>query len=276
MASKEDLLNAISLNSAMFNLARVLGPALAGFIVAELGEGACFLINALSFLAVIGCLILMRLPATESRAPSPPWTHLKEGFRYAHHHEPVRALLGVSGAVAVCGAPGMVLAPVFADAIFHRGSVGLGLLTTAMGLGAVAGTLGLARRTGVSGLVDVIVTSSLLLAGGIALFAWSPSFWLSLAVMPLIGFGIMRHNASANTLLQTIVPDEFRGRIMSLYAMMVVGLMPLGSFGAGATAERIGARGTVFLGAMACFAASLSFRVYIGRYRSWLEARGNA
>lgn len=276
MANKEDLLNAISLNSAMFNLARVLGPALAGFIVAGLGEGACFLINSLSFLAVIGCLVAMRLPAADRPAPSSPWAHLKDGFLYAHRNKPVRALLSVSGAVNICGAPGLVLAPVFADAIFHRGSVGLGLLTTGMGLGAVAGTLGLARRTRVSGLADVIVASSLLLAAGIAIFAWSPSFWLSLATMPLIGFAIMRHNASANTLLQTIVPDDYRGRIMSLYAMVVVGLMPIGSLGAGALAERIGARWTVFLGAVACSIASLVFRVRIGAFRRSLENRGHA
>jgi MFS family permease len=276
MASKEDLLSAISLNSAMFNLARVAGPALAGFIVAGLGEGACFLINAVSFLAVIGCLAAMRLPAMAREAPSPPWKHMLDGFRYAHRNQPVRALLGVSGAVNLCAAPAMVLAPVFADAIFHRGSVGLGLLATGMGLGAVAGTLGLARRGRVSGLVGVTVSSSLLLAAGVAAFAWSPWFWLSLAVMPLIGFSIMRHNTSANTLLQTIVPDDYRGRTMSLYAMMVVGLLPIGSLAAGALAEHIGARGTVFLGALACLAASLLFRVHVGRYRGTFETRGDA
>jgi MFS family permease len=276
LANKEDLPSAISLNSAMFNLARVAGPALAGFIVAGLGEGACFLINALSFLAVIGCLAAMRLPALERGAPSPPWKHLVDGFRYAHRTRPVRALLGVSGAVNICAAPGMVLAPVFADAIFHRGSAGLGLLATGMGLGAVAGTLGLARRGRVSGLAGVLVASSLLLAAGVAAFAWSPWFWLSLGVMPLIGFSIMRHNTAANILLQTMVPDDYRGRTMSLYAMMVVGLLPVGSLAAGALAERIGARGTVFLGALACLAASLSFRMHIARYGQTIEQRGEA
>lgn len=276
MASKEDLINAISLNSAMFNLARVLGPALAGFLVAWLGEGVCFLVNSLSFLAVIGCLVAMRIPATARPTPSPPLTHLKDGFLYAHRNRPVRALLGVSGAVNLCGAPALVLAPVFADAIFHRGSVGLGLLTTSMGLGALAGTLGLARRIGVTGLVGVIATSALVLAGGIVAFAWSPSFWLSLAVMPLIGFTVICHNASANTLLQTIVPDEYRGRIMSLYSMMAVGLMPIGSLAAGALAARCGARITVFLGALACAGAATAFRLYIRRYQTSLDAWGNS
>jgi MFS family permease len=257
----------------MFNLARLVGPAVAGFIVAELGEGACFLINALSFLAVIGCLVAMRMPFVERGAASPPWRHLKDGFLYAHRNKTIRALLGVAGAVNVCGAPGLVLAPVFADAIFHRGSVGLGLLTTAMGLGALAGTLGLARRTQVSGLVDVILASSISLASGIAVFAVSPSFWLSMAVMPVIGFGVMRTNASANTLLQTIVPDEYRGRIMALYAMMVVGMLPIGSLAAGALAEKFGARVTVFLGAAACFACSAAFRFVISPHRRALEAR---
>lgn len=276
MSSKEDLLNAISLNSAIFNLARVAGPAVAGFLVAGLGEGVCFLLNALSFLAVIGCLAAMRLPAMERGAPARPWQHLKDGFLYALRNKTVRALLGVAGAVNVCGAPGLVLAPVFADAIFHRGSVGLGLLTTAMGLGAVAGTLGLARRTRVSGLVDVIAVSSALLAAGLAAFAWSPSFWLSMTVMPLIGFGVMRNNTSANTLLQTIVPDQFRGRIMSLYAMMVVGMLPVGSLAAGAMAEKTGARLTVFLGAAACFCASAAFRLVIAPHRQALEVRDPA
>ncbi len=270
MASKEDLLSAISLNSTVFNLARVVGPAVAGILVAAVGEGLCFLINGISFLPVIGCLAMMRIVEARRR-PQSPWAHLKEGFRYAHRTRPVRMLLAFSGTLNVSAAPGMVLAPVFADAIFQRGSLGLGFLTTAMGLGAVAGTLGLARRTRVGGLPDVIVLSAALLAAGMAAFAWAPSFYVALAVMPLLGFSIMRQNASTNTLLQTMIPDEYRGRIMALYSMMVVGMVPLGSLAAGTLAEHFGARWTMFGASLAAAAGAVVLRWKLPAIRSWMR-----
>ena len=272
LASKEDLLSAISLNSTVFNLARVVGPAVAGILVAAAGEGPCFLINGLSFLPVLGCLAMMRIRESKWRRPQSPWAHLAEGFRYAHRTHPVRTLLGFSGTLNLSSAPGMVLAPVFADAIFQRGSLGLGFLTTAMGLGAVAGTLGLARRTRVSGLPEVIVLSAALLAAGMAAFAWAPSFYLALAAMPLIGFSVMRQNASTNTLLQTMIPDEYRGRIMALFSMMVVGMMPLGSLAAGTLAEHFGARWTMFGASLAGAAGAAVLRVKLPAIRAWMRA----
>jgi MFS family permease len=261
LSGKEDLLNAISLNSAIFNAARVLGPALAGLLVAGLGEGFCFLLNSVSFLAVLACLLAMRLPQSQPRAPYSPWAHLLDGFRYAHRTPLVRALLGLMAAASISGVPVQVLMPFFADDIFHRGSQGLGVLMGAMGIGAVVGTLVLARRTQTSGLTEVILFSSLGLATGLVLFSICPYFSLSLAIMPVIGFSVMRQNASANTLIQVSIPDEYRGRIMALYSMTVVGIGPFGSLAAGALAERFGARLTVLLGGLFCLIAAMLFRL---------------
>jgi MFS family permease len=260
MVGKEDLLNAISLNSVIFNSARVIGPSIAGILVAELGEGVCFVINAATFVAVIVSLLFIRLPETARARPDSPWAHLRDGFRYAHRTRPVRALLGMTGAVNISGAPAVVLAPFFADAIFHRGSLGLGFLTGAMGIGAVAGTLGLARRTRASGLPQIVFYSAVLMGACLVVFAWSPFFSLSMAMFALLGFSVMRQNASANTLIQTLIPDEYRGRIMALYSMTVVGMLPVGSLAAGAFAERFGPRLTVLLGGLLCIGSAAFFR----------------
>jgi len=261
MTSKEDLLNAISLNSAIFNGARVVGPAIAGLLVAAFGEGVCFLLNGISFLAVIGCLLAMRLPKFTRRAQDSPWAHLVEGFKYVHGHRAVRTLLGMMAAITIAGMPAVVLMPFFADAIFHRGSRGLGVLMGAMGAGAVAGTLVLAWRARVYTLPKVIVRSALLLGASFCFFAWSNVFYLSLAAMPLIGFGVMRQMAAANTLIQTLIPDEFRGRTMAFYTMAVVGLGPFGSLAAGALAHAYGARLAVLAGGVLALTAAAIFRM---------------
>jgi len=263
MVGHEDLLNAIALNSVIFNAGRVVGPSVAGFVVAGLGEGACFLLNAASFVAVIGCLLAIRLPKTEREIPDSPWAHLRDGFVFVKRTPPLRALLGITAAVNVCGAPAMVLAPFFADAIFHKGSQGLGILSSSMGVGAVAGTLVLARQTGRARLASVVHRSALTMGAGLAAFALSPSFAVSMAAAALVGFSVMRQNASANTLIQSLIGDEYRGRIMALYSMTVIGVLPLGSLAAGAMAERLGARLTVLVGGVLCLGASLVFRRYL-------------
>ena len=259
MTSREDLINAISLNSAVFNAARVIGPGVAGLLVAVVGEGVCFVCNGISFLAVIGCLWAMRLPRFETKLQDSPWTHLKEGFRYAARHPAVRRVLALMAAATLSGMPVLVLIPFFADDIFHRGSRGLGYLMGAMGIGAVFGTLVLARRTHLAGLPRVMVISGLAVGSAYLAFAVSPSFWVSLAVMPVIGYSVMRQMASANTTIQTLIPDEYRGRIMALYAMTVVGLGPFGSLAAGALAGRVGARWTVVAGGLLAIAAASVF-----------------
>jgi len=265
LTGKEDLLNAIALNSAIFNAARVVGPAVAGVLVASLGEGICFLLNSVSFLAVLGGLLAMRLPAFEPRPQKAALAYLIDGFRYAQRTRLLRVLLGLVAAVTVSSMPALVLMPFFADAIFHRGSQGLGFLMGAMGTGAVVGTLVLAKRPRATGLAEVIFVSALGVGLGYVLFALSPSFYLSLAIVPIIGFSVMRHNTAVNTVIQVFIPDEYRGRIMALYAMMVVGVGPFGSLAAGALAARFGARLTVMLGGLLCLSAAAAFRLYCPR-----------
>jgi len=261
LTGKEDLLCAISLNSAIFNAARVVGPGIAGLLVAAVGEGFCFLANGVSFLAVIGCLLAMRLPIFARQAADSPWSHLVDGFRYAWRHRKVRSLLAMMAACTIAGMPAVVLMPFFADAVFHRGSQGLGFLMGAMGVGAVTGTLVLAGRTRTEGLPRVIFYSSATMGAAFLLFALSSWFYVSLAIMPVLGYSVMRQMASANTLIQTSIPDEYRGRIMALYSMTVVGLGPFGSLAAGAAAHAWGARGTVVAGGVLALAAALVFRM---------------
>jgi MFS family permease len=259
MTSQEDLINAISLNSAVFNTARVLGPSVAGLVLSAVGEGTCFLLNGFSFLAVIVGLAAMRLPRFEPHPPAPVIQHLKDGFRYAAGHQAVRRVLALMAAATFAGMPALVLMPFFADDIFHRGSAGLGYLMGAMGVGAVTGTLVLARRTRMKGLTRVMVVSGVTTGIAYLCFAFSPSFYFSMAIMPVIGYSVMRQMASANTLIQTSIPDQYRGRIMALYAMTVVGLGPFGSLAAGAIAGRFGARIALACGGMLALVASLIF-----------------
>jgi MFS family permease len=260
MTGKEDLLSAISLNSAMFNSARVVGPAVAGLVVAAVGEGRCFLLNGLSFLAVIGALAAMRLPRFVRGAVASPWQHLVDGFRYVYRAAHIRTLLIMVASIAICTMPAMVLMPVFADTVFHRGSRGLGFLMGAMGIGAVVGTLALARRTEIAGLTDVMFWGALILGAAFIVFASCSSFYLALVVIAAAGFSVMRQNASANTLIQTLIPDDYRGRIMALYSMTIVGVGPFGSLAAGALAGRIGARWTLVVSGVLILAAAAVFR----------------
>jgi predicted MFS family arabinose efflux permease len=259
MAGEKDLINAISLNSAVFNAARVMGPAVAGLVVAAVGEGVCFLLNGISFLAVIACLLAMRIAPFEPKEISSPFRHVVDGFRYAWRHSAVRRVLLLMAAFTFAGMPVFVLMPVFAEAIFHEGSRGLGFLTGGMGLGAVAGTLVLARRTRTTGLPQIIAYNGLVIGATYLMFALSRNYYLSLAIMPLVGYSVMRQMASANTTIQTQIPDEYRGRIMALYSMTIVGLGPFGSLAAGAVADRFGARIAVAAGGVLAMAAAAVF-----------------
>lgn len=264
MASKEDLLNAISLNSTTFNMARVVGPGIAGVLVAAVGEGVCFLINGISFLAVIGGLLAMRLPEREDTASleESPLSHLIDGFRAVYRNRPVRNVLLLMAATTIGSMPVVVLMPFFADAIFHRGAQGLGVLSAAMGSGAVVGVLGLAMRSELAGLARVIFWSALSLGAAFVLFSVSPSFSFSVAVMVLVGFSVFRQLAAANTLIQSLTPDQYRGRTMALYSMTVVGLGPFGSLLSGALGHGLGVRATVLASGVLCAAAAGWFRVW--------------
>lgn len=257
LVGKDDLLSAIAMNSMTFNAARTIGPSIGGFFVAGFGEGVCFLINGLSYIAVIVSLLSMRSGEPERTATAALGRHLREGFAYVWSHGPVRTLLGVTALANLSTTPVSVLAPVFADRIFGRGSQGLGLLIAAMGAGAITGTVTLARRRGTSGLAVVIFRSGLQASLALALFALSPWFALSMAAMAMMGFGIFRMLSAINTTIQSSIEDEYRGRVMSLYTMTVVGMLPLGSLLGGFAAEWIGVRATLLAGSAVGLAAAL-------------------
>lgn len=267
LTSPEDLMNAISLNSTTFNAARVIGPGLAGILVAAVGEGICFLINGISFIAVIACLLAMKLqPRDPVITEDSPFAHLIDGFRYAWRHLPVRTLLAMMSAMTVFGMPVLVLLPIFADKVFGQGSRGLGALSAVMGIGAMGGALVVAARSSATGLEKGIVSSAATLGAAFVAFAVSPDFPLSLVLMAVIGFALFRQLACANSLIQTLIPDAYRGRTMALYSMAVVGLGPFGSLAAGAAAEHYGARPTVLVSGVLCLACALWFRTQVKLY----------
>ena len=259
MTAKEDVLGAVSLNSIVFNAARIAGPSIGGFVVAAFGEAICFTLNAASFLALIAGFLLMRLPEIEPRGDSHPWTDLKEGLAYAWNHKQVRTLLIVCGLATATIAPLIALGPIFADRLFHRGSAGLGVMLGSLGLGAVAGTITLASRRTNTGLPGVVLMSSLTMGLALLCVAWAPNYYLLLAAMAITGFSIFRQNAAVNTLVQTSIEERFRGRVMALYSMMAVGMLPAGSLFAGLAAPHIGPRWTVTISAIACLLVGLFF-----------------
>src|SRR5690348_6332485 len=268
MVGKEDLMNAIALNSSMFNGARIIGPAIAGIMVARIGEGWCFLANSLSYIAVITGLLMMRVarPARLA-AHGPALAHLIEGYRFARHTAPIRALLLLLGLVSLVAMPYTVLMPVFADQILHGGARGLGILMGATGVGAMMGALTLATRSGVLGLGRWVAFS----CGGfglcLVLFSLSRYFWLSAGLLLPVGFCMMLGMSSSNTLIQAMVPDHLRGRVMAMYTMMFMGMAPFGSLFAGAVAEHLGASFTVSVGAVACVGAAFLFYFHLPKIR---------
>ena len=269
MVGREALANAIALNSSVFNGARVVGPAVAGLLVAAIGEGWCFFANGVSFLAVIAGLAAMRLPAFAPRpSAAGAWASLVEGLRYVGRTRPVRALLLLLGLVSLTGMPYAVLMPIFADRILGGGARGLGLLMGATGLGAVLGALALAARRGTRGLGRWAAISAAGFGLALILFAVSRRFWLSATLLVPVGFFMMNQMATSNTLLQSLVPDDFRGRVMAAYAMMFMGMAPLGALAAGAAAERIGAPWTVAIGGVCCLAGAALFAARISALRA--------
>ena len=258
---RKDLGNAIALNSSMVNGARLIGPAVAGLLVASVGEGICFILNAVSYLAVIAALAAMRIPKDAHHRPSrgPILHELREGFRYAYTFGPIRSILLLVALISLMGMPYSVLVPVFAKDILHGGAHTFGFLMTAAGSGALAGTLYLASRRSVIGLGRLIVAAAVFFAAGIAAFALSSTFILSLAALALAGFGAMTLVASCNTLLQTILDEDKRGRVMSFFTMAFVGMAPFGSLGAGVMAGFIGPRDTLLIGCCGCLAGAAFF-----------------
>jgi MFS family permease len=254
--SRDDLPNAIALNSSMVNGARLLGPSIAGVLIAAVGEGWCFAVDAVSYLAVIASLLAMRLadrpvPRRHVRV----LVELREGFQYVGKVVPIRSILLLLAFVSLTGVPYMVLMPIFAVHVLRGGPHTLGLLTAASGLGAVMGVLWLASRRGVLGLGRVICWAGAAFGAGLVAFGASRSLWLSLPILVVTGAGMMVQMAASNTLLQTLVDDGKRGRVMSFYTMAFFGMVPLGSLVAGVLGDRIGAPATVFWGGVATIGA---------------------
>jgi MFS family permease len=271
MVGKEDLMNAIALNSSMFNGARVVGPAVAGILVARIGEGWCFAANSVSYIAVLIGLLLMKVRSVPRISNRSPMEDIIEGFRWVNRTKIIRSLLFLIGLVSLVGMPYTVLMPVFADKILHGGARGLGILMGATGVGALFGALTLAAKTGIKGLGRWVTITCATLGISLFLFSFSTSFWLSAALLLPCGYSMMLQMACSNTLIQTIVPDHLRGRVMSLYSMMFMGMAPFGAFFGGALANRIGAPMTVAVGGIACVLGAIWFGRALPELR--IEAR---
>ena len=257
---REDLGNAIALNSSMVNGARLIGPSVAGILIATLGEGICFLLNGLSFIAVVVALLAMKIkPKNREIQNSHVLQGLKEGYSYAFGFAPIRSVLLLLALVSLMGMPFTVLMPIFAEKILQGGPKTLGFLLGATGVGAIAGSIYLASRKSVVGLGRIVVISSNLFGIGLVAFSLSRVFWLSLLIMLVIGFGMMVQMASSNTILQTLVEEDKRGRIMSFYTMAFMGMVPFGSLLAGSLANSLGAPQTVMIGGIACILGSVVF-----------------
>ena len=257
---KNDLPNAIALNSSMFNAARLIGPTVAGILISLFGEGICFLINAISYIAVISALLSMRIkPSIKELKKEKVLKGLKEGIKYAYNFIPIRTLLILIGIANLAGMPYTVLMPVFAKDILHGDANTLGYLLGAVGVGAFVGAMYLASRKSVIGLGKWISIAGAIFSIGLILFSFSTSLLFSLPLMVLAGFGMMMTMASSNTLIHTLVDDDKRGRIMSLYVMAFMGTAPFGSLIAGALSNEIGAPNTILLSGITCLFSALWF-----------------
>lgn len=269
---REDLTNAIALNSSMFNGARIVGPAIAGLLVASVGEAWCFAINAVSYIGVLSGLFLIKIE-TERRVSTrgSALSNIVEGFKFVATTAPVRPLLLLLGVVSLMGSPYAVLMPIFADQILQGGASGLGILMGASGVGALAAALTLAARKSLKGLGRWIAIASAGFGACIIAFSFSRSFWLSAAFLVPAGFAMMIQMAASNTLVQSMVPDELRGRVMAVYSMMFMGMAPLGAMLAGTLAGSLGAPYTVALGGAVCILGAIIFGLNLKEFRS--EAR---
>jgi MFS family permease len=258
---REDLANAIALNSSMVNAARLLGPSIGGLVIAAAGEGWCFLIDAISYLAVIASLWAMTIAPRVRKQTSDAniFRQLREGWAYASRFAPIRNVLLLLALVSLVGMPYTVLMPVFANDILHGGPNTLGLLMAASGVGALMGAMFLAARKSVLGLGKFIPLMAGTFGAGLVAFSFTRVLWLSLLLMVVTGMGFMVQMAASNTVLQTIVDEDKRGRVMSFYTMAFMGTAPFGSLLAGSVAERIGAPHTLLFGGIGCVLGSLWF-----------------
>ena len=272
---KQDLGNAIALNSSTVNLARLIGPALAGIIIAALGEGYCFAIDGFSYIAVVISLLMMRVPqttiqraATSMREANSMMAQLKEGWSYVTTFTPIRTILLLFAIISLMGMPFMVLMPIFASQVLHGGPHTLGYLMGASGVGALISAISLAMRKSVRGLTGMIEFAAIMFGIGLILFGLSHTLWLSLLLMLVVGFGMMQGLAASNTVIQTLVPEDKRGRVMSYYTMAFVGMAPFGSLLAGALAHRFSAPHAVIITGSFCIAGAAWYATQLKSIRT--------
>lgn len=272
--NREDLSNAIALNSSMVNAARLIGPSIGGVLIALFGEGTCFLVNALSYIAVLLSLAMMTLPPWErsERQKGSVMLQLKEGFSYALNFMPIRTILMLLAVMSLVSGGVQALMPIFAKDIFHGGAKTLGLLMAASGLGAFIGAIYLAGRRNVLGLSKIIAGTSLIFGAGVVIFSRTSLLAVGLPILLLAGFGMMVQMASSNIILQTIVEEDKRGRVMSFYTMAFMGLSPFGSLFSGVLAARIGAGNTLLWGGSFCILAAVIFALHLPVLRSFVRA----
>ena len=269
LVEKDDLINAIALNSSLFNGARIMGPAVAGVLVATIGEGWCFFANGVSYAAVIAGLAMIRVPRRPREGRGLPLlAEVIEGFRFVIANPPVHALMALLGVVSITAMPYAVLMPIFADAVLGAGARGLGLLLGASGAGALLAALLLASRSTVRGLGRLVALSAAVLGVSLMVFAASRLFWFSAAMLVVVGFAMMLELGASNTLIQSMAPDRLRGRVMAVYSMMFMGMAPVGALLAGLAAARLGAPLTVAFGGAVCTAAAVLFAAHLPRLRA--------
>ena len=270
--NRDDLGNAIALNSTMVNGARIIGPSIGGALIALFGEPWCFTIDAISYIAVLASLFAMRLtPAPPRPTRGRMIDDLTQGVRYVTGFPPVRTLLLLLAIVSTMGMPYTVLMPAIATGVLHGGAHTLGFLMTASGVGAVVGALYLASRSTVLGLGRVITIATFIFGGSLVAFALSRSLVVSLLILPFVGGGMMIETASTNTILQTLVSEEMRGRVMSFYTMAFLGTAPIGSLLAGALAARAGAPAAILIGGVVCLLAGLIFASRLPKLRQLMR-----
>lgn len=269
---KEDLANAIALNSSLFNGARLIGPAIAGILLATVGASYCFLIDGLSYIAVIAGLLAMKLKAPQITINhAHPWHRLKEGFAYAFGFPPIRSIIFLLALVCMAGMPYTVLTPIFATNILHGGPKALGFLMAGSGIGAFIGAIHLSLRKSVLGLGKIIAISPAIMGIGLIGFSLSRTLGISFIMMVIIGVGFILQVTSANTFLQTIVEDDKRGRVMSIYAMALFGATPIGNLLAGGLANYIGAANTLIIGGVICMVGGLIFTRHLPSLRPFVR-----
>jgi MFS family permease len=269
---RKDISNAIALNSSMFNLARLIGPSVAGLVIAAVGEGMCFLGNAVSYIAVLGSLLAIKTtPIISEKKQLPVFQSLKEGFTYAFGFAPIRSIILLIASISLFAMPLTVLMPVFARDVLHGNANTMGFLMGASGIGALAGALFLAQRKSVLGLGKVIIFATVLLGAGLIAFSFSRILALSLFCMLFTGYGMIVQMASSNTILQTIVDNDKRGRVMSFYSMAFLGMAPFGSLLSGSLAHQIGVNHTLLVCGILCLAAIIPFALQLPKLQQMVR-----